>query len=90
MRKSSPFVYAAQKVKIDENGRFAITGGEGFKYWLYAVADKFPDRPYDERQQTYSEPVSVELKSDSSGIRLMLSLDRKSFEKDFEKRRKGQ
>src|SRR5215813_10576635 len=35
MRKSSPFVYAAQKVKIDENGRFAITGGEGFKYWLY-------------------------------------------------------
>ncbi|MGE0126898.1 MAG: SdrD B-like domain-containing protein [Blastocatellales bacterium] len=90
MRKSSPFVYAAQKVKTDENGRFSITGGEGFKYWLYAVADKYPAMPYHERQQTYSEPLFVELKSDSSGIQLILSLDRKSFEGDFEKRRKGQ
>lgn len=90
MKPSSPFVTASQKVKTDENGRFTITGGDGFKYWLYAVADKYPDRPYHERQQIYSEPVSVELKGDLSGIRLILSLDRKSFEEDFEKRRKGQ
>jgi SdrD B-like domain len=90
LKPSSPYVTANKKVISDKNGRFAITGGEGFKCWIYAVADKYPDRPYYERQQTYSEPVSVELNSDSSGIRLILSLDQKSFEKDFEKRRKGQ
>jgi len=90
MKPSSPYVTASQNVKTDKNGRFTITGGEGFKYWLYAVADKYPGQPYYERRQTYSEPVSVELKADVSGIRLILSLDRKSFEEDFEERRKAQ
>jgi hypothetical protein len=90
MKPSSPFVTGSQKVKTDKNGRFTITGGEGFKYWLYAVADKYPGRPYHERRQTYSEPMSVELKGALSVIRLILSLDQKSFEDDFVKRRKGQ
>jgi SdrD B-like domain/Carboxypeptidase regulatory-like domain/Tissue inhibitor of metalloproteinase len=90
MKPTSPFVTGDQKVKTDKNGRFTITGGEGFKYWLYAVADKYPGRPYHERRQTYSEPVSVELKGDLSGIRLILSIDQKSFEEDFEKKRQRQ
>jgi len=90
MRKSSPFVYGAQEVKTDENGRFAISGGEGFKYWLYALADKYPDRPYRLRGHTYSEPVSVELKGDLIGLKLILNLDEKSFEEVFERKRLGQ
>jgi hypothetical protein len=71
----------------DEQGRFILIGYEGFKYFIHAEAHINPEADYKDIKSIYAIPVPIELKEDASGLKIVLTLDEKTYEEQYKRKR---
>jgi SdrD B-like domain len=69
----------------DLNGRFELIGYEGTKYRIIASTYINPEATFNDRRSVYAEPVVVELREDIEGIKMVLTVDQKTFEDKHKK-----
>ena len=72
----------------DLNGRFELIGYEGTKYRIIASIYINPEAEFNDRRSVFAEPVVVELREDIAGIKMVLSVDQKTFEDKHKKRKR--
>jgi SdrD B-like domain len=72
----------------DMNGRFELIGYEGTKYRIIASTYINPEAEFNARRSVFAEPVVVELREDIAGIKMVLSVDQKTFEDKHKKRKR--
>jgi hypothetical protein len=69
----------------DLNGRFELIGYEGKKYRIIASTYINPEAAFNDRRSVFAEPVVVELREGIAGIKMVLSVDQKTFEDKHKK-----
>ena len=74
--------------KTDMSGRFELIGYEGAKYRIIASTYINPEAEFNARRSVFAEPVVVELREDIAGIKMVLSVDQKTFEDKHKKRKR--
>jgi len=70
------------------SGRFELIGYEGAKYRIIASTYINPEAEFNARRSVFAEPVVVELREDIAGIKMVLSVDQKTFEDKHKKRKR--
>jgi hypothetical protein len=69
----------------DPNERFELLGYEGTKYRIIASTYTNPEAGYNDRRSVFAEPVVVEFREDIAGIKMVLTVDQKTFEDKHKK-----
>jgi hypothetical protein len=64
----------------DLNGRFELIGYEGTKYRIIASTYINPEAKFNDRRSVFAEPAVVEFREDIAGIKMVLTVDQKTFE----------
>jgi hypothetical protein len=64
----------------DQDGRFELVGYEGAKYRIMASKYINPEAEFKDLRSVFAEPVMIELREDVAGIKMVLSVDQKTFE----------
>lgn len=72
----------------DLNGRFELIGYEGTKYRIIASTYINPEAEFSDRRSVFAEPVVIEFREDITGIKMVLSVDQKTFEDKHKKRKR--
>jgi hypothetical protein len=71
--------------RTDANGRFELVGYEGRRYRVLAYAQANPGARYEDIKYIHAEPITVDLRGDVAGLRMILTMDQKSFEDRYQK-----
>lgn len=66
----------------DKQGRFTLIGYQGLKYRIQANTDVANTNT----QSVYAVPFPIEIKQDIIGLKIVLTLDQKTFEEKYEKK----
>ncbi len=68
-------------------GQFVLHGYAGTKYRIQAEAPINPKADYDKHISVYAEPVWFQLKENVTNVRIVLTLDEKTYKERFEKKK---